>query len=331
MKIAYYFGGFSVFAMLMFLVACAEKGVNSTEVTFFVAADTHFDPPPESDQYYHVLAMNHLPGNLKWPEKINGKPTYFGSANSLVSNPQAVILAGDILDKADSSALELFRQRYEKGLGDKQIHFPVYVGLGNHDINPVIDEPARTLGQQRMFRYVESRHKGTKAPVPVTNFDSASYNYSWEMGGVHFVQTNLFAGATSNNQLSSLMWLQKDLQKNAANHKPVIIIQHYGIDDWAAKWWTDEEKNKLYQTLKPYHVVGIFAGHTHFAQNFDWHGIPLFEVNNAWSETSGGNKDGNGSFAVIRITNKYIDMATCRWKNDKGEVEWAEPFFHKTF
>ena len=28
----------------------------SFDITFFVAVDTHFDPPPDSDTYYHVRA-----------------------------------------------------------------------------------------------------------------------------------------------------------------------------------------------------------------------------------------------------------------------------------
>jgi hypothetical protein len=31
------------------------------DVSVVIAADTHFDMPPESDQFYHVKAMNRLP------------------------------------------------------------------------------------------------------------------------------------------------------------------------------------------------------------------------------------------------------------------------------
>ena len=37
------------------------------DVSVVIAADTHFDMPPESDQFYHVKAMNRLPGTFVWP------------------------------------------------------------------------------------------------------------------------------------------------------------------------------------------------------------------------------------------------------------------------
>lgn len=307
------------------------KGNNKLDVTFFVAADTHFDPPPDSDTYFHVRAMNRIPGNVSWPKEIEGKQTHFGGSGLKMAEPQGIILAGDILDKADPSALELFRQRYEMGSDDKQINYPVYLGLGNHDINPVIDEKEKLEGRQRMWNYVEERHKGQNAPVPVGNFDTFSRNYSWDWNNLHLIQTHLFAGATSDYQPSSLNWLGNDLRKNASNGCPVVIIQHYGFDTWALKWWSDKERKDLFTLLKKYNVVAIFAGHSHYAENLEWEGIPVFQINNAWPEIGNGNNDGNGSFAVVRITNSFIDMATCIWENEEGKVKLEAPFYSQEF
>ena len=301
------------------------------DVTFFVVADTHFDPPPDSDTYYHVRAMNRILGREVWPKKINGQLTHFGGAGSKLDNPQGVVMAGDILDKADPDVLGLFRQRYEQGIGDKQINYPVYLGLGNHDINPSKDEKIQMEGQQRMWNYVEERHKGENAPVPVSDFDDASRNYSWDWDNLHLVQTHLFAGATSDNQPSSLDWLVNDLYKNASDGRPIVIIQHYGFDRWALKWWSDKERKDLFTLLKKYKVVAIFAGHSHYAKNLEWEGIPIFQVNNAWPEIDNGNKDGNGSFAVVRITQDFIDMATCIWENVEGKVKLEAPFYSQEF
>ena len=43
----------------------------SFDITFIVASDTHFDEPPETDQYMQVQAINKVAGNIKWPEMIN--------------------------------------------------------------------------------------------------------------------------------------------------------------------------------------------------------------------------------------------------------------------
>lgn len=307
--------------------SCGFGQKKDLDVTFFVAADTHFDPPPDSDTYFHIRAMNSIPGRETWPSEIEGESPNFRSAGKAINKPRGVILAGDILDKADPRALGLFRERYEQGDGDKQINYPVYLGLGNHDINPVIDEAEKLEGSQRMWSYVEERHRGSNAPVPVTNFDNASRNFSWDWDRLHLLQTHLFAGATSDDQPSSLKWLEEDLKKHASDGRPVVIIQHYGFDSWALKWWTDEERSDLFSVLKKYNVVGVFVGHTHFAENLEWEGIPVFQINNAWPEINGGNNDGNGSFAVVRITNDFIDMATCRWINGEGEVELVAPFY----
>jgi cytolysin (calcineurin-like family phosphatase) len=297
------------------------------DVTFFVGADTHFDPPPDSDTYFHVRAMNRIPGTAVWPDKIDGKPTNFEEHGSTLKKPSGVILAGDLLDKADPNALGLFRQRYETGTGDKQINYPVYLGYGNHDLDPNVEEKEKVRRRQMMWDYMEERHRGKNAPVPVTNFDAASRNYSWDWEDLHLVQTHLFAGATSDNQTSSLDWLEKDLQKNASDGRPVVIVQHYGYDKWAQNWWTDKERKDLFAILKKYNVVAIFAGHNHIAENLIWEGIPVIQVNNAWPETGKGNNDGNGSFAVVRITNSFINVVTCRWKNDSGEVELIAPYY----
>lgn len=311
----------------LYLHSCGIGKGDKLDVTFFVGADTHFDPPPDSDTYYHVRAMNRIPGREIWPEEIDGQATHFGGAGLKVDQPKGVVLAGDLVDKAGAEALSLFRQRYEEGPGDKQINYPVYLGLGNHDLNPMKEIKGRLEGRQRMWDYVEARHKGTNAPVPVTKFDAATRNFSWDWGKLHLVQTHLFAGATSDEQTSSLAWLAQDLEAHASDGRPVVIVQHYGLDPWALNWWSDQEREDLFALLKKYHVVAIFAGHSHVAVNLEWEGIPVFQVNNAWPEIGNGNDDGNGSFAVVRITDHCIDMVTCRWRNDEGEVDLVAPFY----
>ena len=303
-----------------------------SSTTFIVAADTHFDPPPESDQYYHVVAMNAICGSiqgkeaLSWPSMINGVETKFGSAGEKINVPDGVILAGDITDRAEPSAFKIFKKRYEMNDGDKTINFPVYVGLGNHDLDPQHVEDSATVYRQYMLNYISERHEGENAPVPTLNFDHASKNYSWNFGKVHFIQTHRFAGNTENGHTNSLEWLKNDLKKYASDNTPVVIIQHYPFDRGANGWWNEMEKENLYKVIKNYNIICIFAGHNHFARNLTWKGIDIIQVNNGWSE-----QDGNGSFAVCRITDEFIDMLTCRWKNGEGDVEFVEPFYHRDF
>ena len=189
----------------------------------------------------------------------------------------------------------------------------------------------RLEGRERMWNYVEERHKGKYVPVPVTNFDAVSRNYSWDWENLHLVQTHLFAGATSDDQTSILSWLEKDMEKNASDGRPVIIAQHYGFDSWALKWWTNLEGEELFSFLKGYNVVAIFTGHSHYAEKLVWEGIPVFQVNNAWPEINNGNNDGNGSFAAVRITDSFIEMITCTWQNGEGIVKLEAPFCSREF
>ncbi|MBI1938322.1 MAG: metallophosphoesterase [Ignavibacteriales bacterium] len=322
-----------IFSLLAHDTAESQNGnKEKLDVTFFVAADLHFDPPPETDQYYHVAAMNSISGIfdtnkvLTFLEEIGGSKTGFGSCGQKINIPKGVVLVGDITDRAEPSSLKLLKERYEIGMGINQIHFQVYVGLGNHDLDPQHVEPRQEEYRKQMLNYVTARHQGNNAPVSVDNFDSTSHNYSWNWGNLHLVQTHRFAGNIENGHVNSLEWLKADLKKYASNGEPVIIFQHYGFDKFSLGWWSDAERNALKEVLKDYNVVGIFTGHNHFAENLKWGEIPVFQVNNAWKD-----EDGNGSFAVCHVTDEYIDIVTCRWKDGEGNAEFVFPFYTKKF
>ena len=197
--------------LMLVINACLNrKSINKTDVTFFVAADLHFDPPPESDQYYHVVAMNSVCGSikdeqaLKWPVKINEIETLFGSAGQTINPPDGVVIVGDITDRADPGALKLFKERYEVGQRNNEIHFNVYLGLGNHDLDPQHVEGHEIEYSKQMLQYVRHRHIGNAAPVRIINFDSSSCNYSWNWGKIHLIQTHRFAGNVENGCYNSL-------------------------------------------------------------------------------------------------------------------------------
>ena len=95
-----------LFAALLLFGLSAINGYASEKkkepnCTVVIAADLHFDMPPETDQYHHVLAINALGERMR----LDG-----------------VILAGDLFDKSDPRILDLYRQRWERGAGYMQIH-----------------------------------------------------------------------------------------------------------------------------------------------------------------------------------------------------------------
>ena len=81
-----------IFATLLLFALSALNGYASEKkreanCTVVIAADLHFDMPPETDQFHHVLAINALGDH----RRIDG-----------------VILAGDLFDKSDPK-IRLYR------------------------------------------------------------------------------------------------------------------------------------------------------------------------------------------------------------------------------
>lgn len=300
-----------------------EKAAARRDVTVVVAADLHFDLPPETDQYYHVAAINRLAGQFVFPADENDNNT---ASATPISHIDGVILAGDMFDKARPEILSLYRQRYESGKGERRIHYPVYPGFGNHDIDPsVSDKGADNLkGRSFSLHYLDSILQDKLARKEILNFHPGSRSYSWNIGDVHFVQAHRFAGDTAYSE-SNFDWLANDLKTYACEGNPVVYIQHYGVDRWALEWWPQEARNRLFDLLDHYNVAAFLVGHTHTSSLQTYRGYPVYQVNNAWPD-----EDGNGSFAVLRIRDRVVDVASCRWTDNQGNFEVTGPYQHDT-
>ena len=125
--------------------------------------------------------------------------------------PQGIIVCGDVTDDgggqtaefAEGSQLLEFSQRYQQGRGADHVHFPVYVGLGNHDLDQDGRPPQIDWYRDELRDYVQMNHKPSvffKPLVPVDNYDEASDNYSWNWGGLHLIQAQRYAGTTQEVQ-----------------------------------------------------------------------------------------------------------------------------------
>jgi cytolysin (calcineurin-like family phosphatase) len=303
------------------------------DVTFYVVADTHNDPAPEPqafDERATARAINSVAQSGQWPSSIGGAPT--GFVGGKIAPPQGVVFVGDLTGWGTApTEIPEFRHYYEKGNSSESINYPAYLGLGNHDVDTAnrSDSVANAYRAQ-YWAWVDSRHKGANAPVPVGNFDAASHAYSWDFGGVHFVQTHRFPGDSQYGLPSSLGFLSADLASRAADGRPVVLFHHYGMDAFGTngQWWSDAERKAYRDALKGYNVSGIFTGHSHAAeQEYVWQGLRVFQVNNAKAENGTGNKDGNGSFAIVRVTDSQLDVVTCRWLDDQGHYELIAPWF----
>jgi cytolysin (calcineurin-like family phosphatase) len=299
-----------------------------TDVTFYVVSDTHADPPQDSyDLRATARAINAVAQNGTWPSSIGGVATSFTGGR--IAAPSGVVFLGDITGWGTApSEIQTFRRYFEQGASDVAIQHRSYVGLGNHDLDSA-DRPPALADQYRAqyWAYVDGRHKATSAPVPVGRFDAASHAYSWDVAGVHFVQLHRKPGDRNYGLPSSLDFLRQDLA--ASTGRPVFLFHHYGMDPFGTqdRWWTAAERTEYRSILRGKNVAGVFVGHSHAAFHYTWEGLRVFHTNNAKAEINTGNRDGNGSFSIVRITNDKLDVVTARWLDDTGRYELIAPFY----
>jgi cytolysin (calcineurin-like family phosphatase) len=299
------------------------------DITFIVMADSHADPVPEDDLLSQVRAINAVSKTGVWPATIGGNATHF--LGGPIASPQGVVICGDLTGWGTApTEIPMFQSYFEKGNSANSINYPAYVGVGNHDIDSADRDPTTAAAYRATYwQYIDARYKGPQAPVPVTNFDPQSHSYSWDWAGVHLVMNHRFAGDTEYGLPSSLPWLAADLKQYASDGRPVFLFHHYGMDSFGTdgQWWNAADRYNYRTLLTGYHVTADIVGHTHYAFAYTWDGLNVQQVNNAKAEINTGNNDGNGSFAVVRVTDKQFDLVTARWTNDQGGFELIEPYF----
>ncbi|WP_214474862.1 metallophosphoesterase [Mesorhizobium sp. dw_380] len=293
----------------------------------------------------NVAALNAI-NDKHWPAEINGVATGLRSAGSRIGMPLGLVVGGDITDDgggqitqpSEGTQLLQFSQRYSQGVGSDRVHMPVYVGLGNHDLDQNGPPHHVDWYRREMRDYVEVNHRAGvffKPPVPATSFDVETDCYSWDWGGLHLVQTHRFAGDTGHGADSSLPWLKQDLATYAADGRPVILFQHYGWDTFSTErwdaarrtyddngagaphWWGEADRQALLAALKGYNVVGIFHGHQHATPLvYRRDGLDLFKPKAAYM----------GGFAVARVTSDGMDVVLGEARDDHGEVTFTNAF-----
>ncbi|XEN32170.1 cytolysin (calcineurin-like family phosphatase) [Ensifer sp. WSM1721] len=293
----------------------------------------------------HVAALNAISA-LDWPETIEGKPSGLAGAGTKIGRPLGLVLGGDITDDGggqvreprEGRQLQQFQSRYEQAPGPHHIHIPVYVGLGNHDLDQDGPPPNADWYRRELRDYVELTHRQTvfyKPPVPVANYDPLSDSYSWDWGGLHLVQLQRFGGDENKGAVSGLPWLKRDLSSFAADGRPVVLFQHYGWDpfsievwDPAAKtfddqgtgephWWSAGERQALLDHLKGYNVVGLFHGHEHDrVMTYRVGDVDIFKPKAAFL----------GGFAIVRVTGSFTDVAFGEAQDEHGRVVFTQAF-----
>ena len=356
-------GGLAVAATLL-RAALAQTGrrIQPIDATFLFIADIHscrmahrLSPHCEQEGktdaalLRNVAALNAIE-DKQWPVEINGIATGLHSAGTRIGTPLGLVTGGDITDDgggqvtepSEGTQLLQFSQRYQQGVGPDRVHIPVYVGLGNHDLDQNGSPPHVDWYRRELRDYVEVNHRPGvffKPPVPATNYDVATDCYSWDWGGLHLVQTHCFAGDTGHGAVSSLPWLKQDLATYAGDGRPVILFQHYGWDTFSIErwdpakraydddgtgrphWWSEADRQALLTALKGYNVIAVFHGHQHkVPMIYQRDGLDLIKPTAAYM----------GGFALARVTDEHMDVVLGEAAGDHGEVVFTNAFT-KTF
>lgn len=330
----------------------------AADVTFVFSSDTHAclmhgglapkcqDEGKTDDALRrHIKAVDGI-GGYAWPREIDGVATNLVGAGQPIATPRGLVMGGDLTDDGggqvaipgEGTQLQQFSQRYRKGDGPDQIHLPVYLGLGNHDLDQDGPPGHRDWYRREMRDYVALNHRQTvfyKPPLPVADYDVYSDNYSWDWGGLHLVQAERYAGDTAKDTVDSLPWLIDDLQQNAADGRPVILFQHYGWDPFSTErwdperetydpmgagpphWWSPEQRTALLAALAGYNVIGIFHGHEHPTPMIYRAGdIDVFKPTAAYL----------GGFAVVRLGGNFMDVALAEARGADGQIAFLKAF-----
>ena len=227
---------------------------------------------------------------------------------------------GQVAQPHEGTQLLQFSQRYQEGVGPDRVHFPVYTGLGNHDLDQDGPPPHVDWYRRELRDYVEMNHRpacssSRRCRPAITT--STSDCYSWDWGGLHLVQTHRFAGDTNKGAVSGSAWLKSDLADNAGDGRPVVLFQHYGWDPFSIERWDpdrgtfDDERQRraaLVERRGPrrrccehrgYNVVGIFHGHQHETPMiYSRDGLDIFKPKAAYM----------GGFALVRVTDRFMDV-----------------------
>ena len=122
-----------------------------------------------------------------------------------------------------------------------RVHMPVYVGLGNHDLDQNGSPPHVDWYRRELRDYVEVNHRPGvffKPPVPATEIRCRYPTATPGTGPACIWSRRTALPATpATAAVSSLPWLKQDLATYAADGRPVILFQHYGWDTFSVERW----------------------------------------------------------------------------------------------
>jgi hypothetical protein len=226
---------FSVVLALASLTHAAPRP-EASDITFFVASDTHFGYRGMEDANRRIAEqMNALPGR-EYPAAMGGR----------VTEPRGVLILGDMTDYSTEGQWQQFETVY--GLTGKEglLRFPVFEAVGNHDSMDASPVPG----------HIERRHGGLM------------YSFDWDR--LHVVCLGMYPSA------ARIRWLREDLRTVKADRPLVVFFHYGMEGPYSESWESQEERTLLAQALEGRRVAALLHGHWHMAGHYRWRGHEVF-------------------------------------------------------
>lgn len=106
---------------------------------------------------------------------------------------------------------------------------------------------------------------------PVLDYISNRYgdtHYTRQINNVYFFMCGLYPNK------STCQWIASTFNElGLTNDTPVIFVFHYNLYGACSDWWNDSEKDYFFETVKSFHVLAIFVGHSHQPGEGNFRGI----------------------------------------------------------
>jgi predicted phosphodiesterase len=261
----------------------------SPKVAFIVVGDTHYLADKLNPAKMDVRSQEVCGRLVETLNRLPGTEIPVEAGGGRVAQSTGLIHAGDIIDTGDKNGRvqeemqrtewAAFRDDYGLSGTDGRLRMPVYEVFGNHDA---------PHGAGHALEQIRERNKRRPG---VVNVSDNGVHYSWDWGPAHFVNLGIVVGNIKSVErkrryaaLDSLDFLIADLkEKVGTSRRPIVITHHVDLARYTgpcdpnapadSKEWDPCDVRAFYDALQDYNVAGIFYGHTHFREVFQWDGM----------------------------------------------------------
>jgi cytolysin (calcineurin-like family phosphatase) len=321
------------------------------DITFFQMGDPHYLAFDESTKggvkINPVIRENlKLMMQLKPDTAMPGGHGTVGKALGLIDVGDCIEAGGET-DPATGQAIGGGETRvrqwenYVADLGltgtekDILIDIPIYEGYGNHDqdgfVQGIIDRiSARNKNRVGVtavsgkFEYPQGeRYAGVVAE---------GLHYAWKWGPVHFIQANIRVGDSFDRYpaAGSYTFVEDYLKKAVGvSGAPVMIAMHLPPNSTGEGDWPAADRQRFYELIKGYNIIGLLCGHSHSYNIGEWRGpdnqgsvaVPVYRCDTVHRSAADG-----GFMSVFRIKSsagdpKKADLVIARRMRDNT---WAD-------